>query len=36
MQFVLQILKQKEQWAMRRAVCSPRYTTRLSEVMVVS
>lgn len=28
-------LKQKEQWAMRRAVCSPRYTTRLSEVMVV-
>ncbi|SFR52631.1 Y-family DNA polymerase [Thiomicrospira sp. ALE5] len=28
-------LKQKEQWAMRRAMCSPRYTTRIDEVMVV-
>jgi DNA polymerase V len=29
-------LKQKEQWAMRRAMCSPRYTTRLAEVLVVN
>ncbi|AHF01187.1 DNA-directed DNA polymerase [Thiomicrospira aerophila AL3] len=35
-QFAAEGLADKAQWAMRRAHCSPRYTTRIDEVLVVS